>query len=1104
MAKKAPAKSTKAKPKKKPAAKAKTAAKKTATAAKTARKTVKKAAPKKAVKKTAKKAAPKKAAAKARTAAKKTVKKAAPKKAVAKKTAKKTTPKKAVTKKAAPKKAVAEKAAPKRATKKPVAKKPAAKKSPARKPAAKKAAPKKAVKKAAPKKAVKKAAPARKTVAKKAAPKKTAAKKAAPKKTVAKKVAAPKKAPARKPAARKAAPKKAAARKEPGNSFGARKTLKVGKRSYTYFSLPDAEKKGLDGVSRLPFSLKVLLENLLRFEDGRTVTREDVEAVKTWLKTRTSDREIAYRPARVLMQDFTGVPAVVDLAAMRDAVKNLGANPKKINPLVPVDLVIDHSVMVDKFGTATAFKENTEIEYQRNRERYEFLRWGAKAFDNFRVVPPGTGICHQVNLEYLAQTVWTKKEGKEEIAYPDTCVGTDSHTTMVNGLAVLGWGVGGIEAEAAMLGQPVSMLIPEVIGFKLTGKLNEGVTATDMVLTVTEMLRKKGVVGKFVEYFGNGLDNLSLEDRATIANMAPEYGATCGFFPVDKETLKYLRATGRSEERVALVEAYAKAQGMFREKGMPDPVFTDTLELDLNSVVPSLAGPKRPQDRVALTDVKASFLNSLETEFGKPGQAATRVPVEGKDYDLGHGDVVIAAITSCTNTSNPSVLVAAGLVARNARKKGLQVKPWVKTSLAPGSQVVTDYLTSSGLQEDLDALGFDLVGYGCTTCIGNSGPLPPEISQSINKNDLVASAVLSGNRNFEGRVSPDVRANYLASPPLVVAYALAGSTQIDLTSEPIGTGSNGEPVYLKDIWPSTHDIAETVRACVTPEMFRRRYANVFDGDAAWKSIEVSGGLTYDWDGDSTYVQNPPYFVDMKPEPAPLTDVKNARILGLFADSITTDHISPAGNIKVQSPAGSYLNSKQVGAQDFNSYGARRGNHEVMMRGTFANIRIKNQMLKGVEGGMTKLQPEGTEMPIYDAAMEYKRRGMPLVIFAGKEYGTGSSRDWAAKGTMLLGVKAVIAQSFERIHRSNLVGMGVAPLQFINDMSWQSLGLDGSETVTIEGLANVKPRTKVNAVITFADGGKQSIELLCRIDTQDEVDYYENGGILPYVLRNLAA
>ena len=1086
MAKKATAKSTKAK--KKPAAKAK------------------KAAPAKAVKKVAKKAAarkatPKKAAAAKKPAAKKAVKKAAPKKAAVKKAA----PKKAAVKKAAPKKT---------ATKKPAAKKAVAKKAAPKKAAVKKAAPKKAAaKKAAPKKTV----AAKKPAAKKAAPKKATSKRAAPKKAAvtrkpaakkpaAKKAAAPKKASAapKKAPAKKAAPKKPAARKEPGNSFGARKTLKVGKRSYTYFSLPDAEKKGLDGVSRLPFSLKVLLENLLRFEDGRTVTKEDIEAVKTWLKTRTSDREIAYRPARVLMQDFTGVPAVVDLAAMRDAVKNLGADPKKINPLVPVDLVIDHSVMVDKFGTPTAFKENTEIEYQRNRERYEFLRWGSKAFNNFRVVPPGTGICHQVNLEYLAQTVWTKTEGKEEIAYPDTCVGTDSHTTMVNGLAVLGWGVGGIEAEAAMLGQPVSMLIPEVIGFRLTGKLNDGVTATDMVLTVTEMLRKKGVVGKFVEYYGSGLDHLALEDRATIANMAPEYGATCGFFPVDNETLKYLKATGRSEERVALVEAYAKAQGMFREKGMADPVFTDTLELDLGTVVPSLAGPKRPQDRVALTDVKASFLKSLGGEFGKPGQAAARVPVEGKDYDLGHGDVVIAAITSCTNTSNPNVLVAAGLVARNARKLGLKVKPWVKTSLAPGSQVVTDYLAKAGLQDDLDALGFNLVGYGCTTCIGNSGPLPAEISQAINKNDLVASAVLSGNRNFEGRVSPDVRANYLASPPLVVAYALAGSTQIDLTSEPLGTGSNGQPVYLKDIWPSSHDVAETVRTCVTPQMFRERYANVFDGDAAWKSIAVSGGLTYDWDGDSTYVQNPPYFVDMKPEPAPLSDVRDARILGLFADSITTDHISPAGNIKVQSPAGAYLNSKQVGAQDFNSYGARRGNHEVMMRGTFANIRIKNQMLKGIEGGLTKLQPEGTQMPIYDAAMEYKRRGVPLVIFAGKEYGTGSSRDWAAKGTMLLGVKAVIAQSFERIHRSNLVGMGVAPLQFLNDMSWQSLGLDGSETVTIEGLAAVKPRSKVNAVITFADGGKQSIELLCRIDTQDEVDYYENGGILPYVLRNLTA
>ena len=1114
----------------KAAAKAKTTAKKAVTTARKA----KKAAPGAATRTTAQKATRaakrdvkivKKAAAAAKKAA--TAKKPATKKAtVAKKAtaAKKPATTKAATKaKATAKKAVttarkAKKAAPGAATRKTAQKATRAAKRDV-----------KVVKKVAA--AAKKAATAQKPAAKKPAAKKAttakispaakpAAKKTAAKKTTAAKKATPAKAPAaKKPAAKKSvtkavagktaasAPKKARTVNKTtpqNNSFGARKVLKVGKRSYTYFSLPDAEKAGLAGISRLPFSMKVLLENLLRYEDGRTVTRADIEAVKTWLETRTSDREIAYRPARVLMQDFTGVPAVVDLAAMRDAVKNLGSDPQKINPLVPVDLVIDHSVMVDKFGTPSAFRENTEIEYQRNRERYEFLRWGSRAFNNFRVVPPGTGICHQVNLEYLAQTVWTKAEGKEEIAYPDTCVGTDSHTTMVNGLAVLGWGVGGIEAEAAMLGQPVSMLIPEVIGFKLTGKLNDGVTATDMVLTVTEMLRKKGVVGKFVEYYGSGLDNLSLEDRATIANMAPEYGATCGFFPVDNETLKYLRATGRSEERVALVEAYAKAQGMFREKDMEDPIFTDTLTLDLSTVVPSLAGPKRPQDRVALTDVKQSFRASLEGEFGKPGQIGTRVAVEGREHDLGHGDVVIAAITSCTNTSNPNVLVAAGLVARNARKLGLKVKPWVKTSLAPGSQVVTDYLTKSGLQDDLDALGFDLVGYGCTTCIGNSGPLPTEISQAINKNDLVASAVLSGNRNFEGRVSPDVRANYLASPPLVVAYALAGSTQIDLTTEPLGVGSNGQPVYLKDIWPGTQEIAETVRACVTPEMFRERYANVFDGDDAWKSINVSGGLTYDWDSSSTYVQNPPYFVDMGREPAPLSDVKDARILGLFGDSITTDHISPAGNIKVQSPAGSYLNSKQVGAQDFNSYGARRGNHEIMMRGTFANIRIKNQMLKGVEGGLTKLQPEGTQMPIYDAAMEYKRRDIPLVIFAGKEYGTGSSRDWAAKGTMLLGVKAVIAQSFERIHRSNLVGMGVAPLQFLNDMSWQSLGLDGSETVTIEGLANVKPRTKVNAVITFADGARQSVELLCRIDTQDEVEYYEHGGILQYVLRNLAA
>jgi aconitate hydratase len=1024
-------------------------------------------------------------------------KKAAAKPAAVKSSKKKPAAKKATVKKAAKKKPAAKKKSAPKA--KPAAKKKAAKKPAAKKPAVKKSA---AKKKAAP---AKKVVSRKKPVAKKpAAKKKSSPKKTAPKKPAAKKSVAKKAVPARKPAPKKPAAKKSTKKAETGNSFGARQTLKVGKRSYTYYSLPKAEKNGLNGISRLPFSLKVLLENLLRYEDDRTVSADDIRAVKAWLETRVSDREIAYRPARVLMQDFTGVPAVVDLAAMRDAVKNLGGNPDKINPLVPVDLVIDHSVMVDKFGTARAFHENTVIEYERNQERYEFLRWGSTAFDNFRVVPPGTGICHQVNLEYLAQTVWTRKEGKTEVAYPDTCVGTDSHTTMVNGLAVLGWGVGGIEAEAAMLGQPVSMLIPEVVGFKLTGKLSEGVTATDMVLTITNMLRKQGVVGKFVEYYGNGLDHLTLEDRATIANMAPEYGATCGFFPIDDETIRFLKATGRAADRVALVEAYAKAQGMFREAGQPDPIFTTTLDLDLSSVVPSLAGPKRPQDRVSLIDVAANYAVALEKEFGKPGQADVRAPVENQAYDLGHGDVVIAAITSCTNTSNPSVLVAAGLVARNARRLGLTSKPWVKTSLAPGSQVVTDYLTKANLQEDLDALGFNLVGYGCTTCIGNSGPLPVEISNTINKNDLVAAAVISGNRNFEGRVSPDVKANYLASPPLVVAYAIAGSVTIDITKDPIGTGSNGQPVYLRDIWPTSKEVADTVRACVTPEMFRKRYATVFDGDVNWQAIKVSGGKTYEWNNNSTYVQNPPYFVGLKHELTPMTDVHDARILGLFGDSITTDHISPAGNIKMQSPAGTYLTAKQVGQQDFNSYGARRGNHEVMMRGTFANIRIKNQMLGGIEGGLTKLQPEGVQMPIYDAAMEYKRRGTELVILAGREYGTGSSRDWAAKGTFLLGVKAVIAQSFERIHRSNLVGMGVAPLQFIDDMSWQSLGLDGSETVSVEGLENVKPRQKVKVTITSTDGNKTVIDVLCRIDTQDEVEYFENGGILQYVLRNLAA
>jgi len=885
------------------------------------------------------------------------------------------------------------------------------------------------------------------------------------------------------------------------DSFKSKSTLQVGDKTYTYYSIAQAEKNGLDGVSRLPHSMKVVLENLLRFEDGRTVTKDDIKAVAEWLKTRTSEHEISYRPARVLMQDFTGVPAVVDLAAMRDATKKLGADAQKINPLVPVDLVIDHSVMVDSFGTPLAFNQNVELEYERNGERYEFLRWGQKAFDNFRVVPPGTGICHQVNLEYLAQTVWTREEDGETVAYPDTLVGTDSHTTMVNGLAVLGWGVGGIEAEAAMLGQPITMLIPEVVGFKLTGRINEGVTATDLVLTVTEMLRKKGVVGKFVEFYGPGLDYLSLEDQATIGNMAPEYGATCGFFPVDADTLKYLTTSGRDPARVALVEAYSKAQGMFRETNSPDPVFTSTLELDLSTVVPSISGPKRPQDRIVLAEAKAKFAEALPKDFGKTDDP--KIAVEGEDFAIGHGDVVIAAITSCTNTSNPSVLVAAGLVARKARELGLNRKPWVKTSLAPGSQVVTDYLTAAGLQDDLDAIGFNLVGYGCTTCIGNSGPLPPAISKAVQAGDLVAASVLSGNRNFEGRVNPDVKANFLASPPLVVAYALAGSMKIDIVTEPLGTGRDGKPVYLKDIWPTNHEIAEIVRRYVTPEMFKGRYSDVFKGDEHWRSIAVDGGETYRWNSSSTYVQNPPYFEDLEMEPKPVTDIENARILALFLDSITTDHISPAGSFKPNTPAGKYLTERQVAPKDFNSYGARRGNHEVMMRGTFANIRIKNQMLPGVEGGFTK-GPSGEQMPIYDAAMEYQKQGTPLVIFAGKEYGTGSSRDWAAKGTNLLGVRAVIAQSFERIHRSNLVGMGVLPLQFAEGESWQTLGLDGSETVTIEGIEDLTPRATVTVRITRADGTSREIETRCRIDTANELDYYRNGGILHYVLRSLVA
>jgi len=912
------------------------------------------------------------------------------------------------------------------------------------------------------------------------------------------------------------------------DSFKSKSILTVQGKDYVYFSLTEAEKNGLEGISRLPHSMKVVLENLLRFEDGVTVTKQDILAVADWLKTRTSEHEISYRPARVLMQDFTGVPAVVDLAAMRDATAKLGADPQKINPLVPVDLVIDHSVMVDSFGTAMAFGQNVDLEYERNGERYEFLRWGQKAFDNFRVVPPGTGICHQVNLEYLAQTVWTRKDEDSDllVAYPDTLVGTDSHTTMVNGLAVLGWGVGGIEAEAAMLGQPITMLIPEVVGFKMTGKINEGITATDLVLTVTEMLRKKGVVGKFVEFYGPGLDHLSLEDQATIANMAPEYGATCGFFPVDRDTLDYLRTSGRSPDRVALVEGYSRAQEMFRETDTPDPVFTDTLELDLSTVVPSLSGPKRPQDRVSLPDVASKFEAALadlgagrkdrtalpksvaESRFVDEGATGVddlpeeaAFPVKGADYGLRDGHVVIAAITSCTNTSNPSVLIAAGLVARKARALGLHSQPWVKTSLAPGSQVVTDYLTAAGLQADLDAMGFNLVGYGCTTCIGNSGPLPEAISECISANDLVAASVLSGNRNFEGRVNPDVRANYLASPPLVVAYAIAGSLNVNLTTDPIGTSRGGKPVYLKDIWPSNKEIADIVRAHVTPEMFQRRYADVFKGDEHWQGIAVEGGETYGWNSSSTYVQNPPYFEGMSMTPEPVTDIHDARVLSLFLDSITTDHISPAGSFKIGTPAGKYLSERQVAPKDFNSYGARRGNHEVMMRGTFANIRIKNQMVPGVEGGFSK-GPSGETMAMYDAAMEYQKSNTPLVIFAGKEYGTGSSRDWAAKGTRLLGVRAVIAQSFERIHRSNLIGMGVLPLQFAEGESWQSLKLDGSETISIEGLTKLTPRSTVTVKIVRASGEVLEIKTRCRIDTINELEYYQHGGILHYVLRNL--
>lgn len=878
--------------------------------------------------------------------------------------------------------------------------------------------------------------------------------------------------------------------------------LEVNGTDYYYYSLKEAEQKHFPGIRRLPYSLKVLFENLLRFEDGHTVKIEDIKALANWLEKKTSKHEIAYRPARVLMQDFTGVPAVVDLAAMRDAMSQMGGDPDKISPLSPVDLVIDHSVMVDAFAREDALEINTTREFERNGERYEFLRWGQKGFDNFQVVPPGTGICHQVNLEYLGQTIWSSTQDGKCYAYPDTLVGTDSHTTMINGLGILGWGVGGIEAEAAMLGQPISMLIPEVIGFKISGKLKEGITATDLVLTVTQMLRQKGVVGKFVEFYGDGLSELPLADRATISNMSPEYGATCGFFPVDKETLKYLKLTGRTPERIALVEAYCKAQGMWYEPGEEDPVFTDSLSLDLSTVEASLAGPKRPQDKVTLTTLPEAF-NNLMTSENKSSEKDKSFAVKDESFKLQHGHVVIAAITSCTNTSNPSVLMAAGLVAKKALEKGLQRKPWVKSSLAPGSKVVTDYLKKAGLQQPLDELGFNLVGYGCTTCIGNSGPLPEHIANAVKDNDLLVSSVLSGNRNFEGRVHPQVRANWLASPPLVVAYALCGSTSIDLSKDPIGEDNNGKPVYLKDIWPSNAEVAEKV-ALVSEQMFHKEYSEVFQGDESWQAIETGSGKTYQWDEHSTYIQNPPYFENMSLEPESIKAVNKANILALLGDSITTDHISPAGAIKADSPAGLYLKSKGVETKDFNSYGSRRGNHQVMMRGTFANIRIRNEITPEIEGGYTKYIPDGKTMPIYDAAMLYQEDNTPLVVIAGKEYGTGSSRDWAAKGTNLLGVKAVIAESYERIHRSNLIGMGVIPLQFKEGESRKTLKLTGSEKISIQIDDDLKPASMISIQIERENGQVDSTEVLCRIDTVNELAYYRNGGILHFVLRNLLA
>ena len=882
------------------------------------------------------------------------------------------------------------------------------------------------------------------------------------------------------------------------NSYKSLKKITVNDKEYNYYSLNEAEKNGLEGINKLPKSLKVLLENLLRYEDDLSVTKSQIEAIKNWLKTKKSKTEIAYRPARVLLQDYTGIPAVADLAAMREAVKEKNKDPNTINPLSAVDLVIDHSVQVDQSAKADSFEKNVDIEFERNGERYSFLKWGQQAFDNFRIVPPGTGICHQVNLEYLSKVVWSEEFKGEKYLFPDTLVGTDSHTTMVNGLSVLGWGVGGIEAEAGMLGQPISMLIPEVIGFEMKNKMPEGTTATDLVLTVVKMLRDKGVVGKFVEFYGEGLKNLTLADRATIANMAPEYGATCGFFPIDEETLKYLKFSGRDQQTVDIVENYAKEQGLWASNEIE---FTDIISLDMSTVVPTISGPKRPQDKVLLTDAPSSFQKVLQEATNKNEKSISKV--SNTDYEIKDGSILIAAITSCTNTSNPNVLIGAGLLAKKAIEKGLQVKPWVKTSLAPGSQVVTDYLAKAGLNTYLDQLGFNLVGYGCTTCIGNSGPLPENIVEAIQKENIYAVSVLSGNRNFEGRISPHIKANYLASPPLVVAYAIAGHMEVDLYKDPLGKDKEGKDVFLKDIWPSNKEIEETLKDSLNAEMFIQRYSNVSEGPTQWQKIKTDKSSIYNWDEGSTYVKKPPFFDSLPDKPEGFKEIKDARPLLILGDMVTTDHISPAGSIQKDSPTGEYFMEHQILPKDYNSYGSRRGNHEVMMRGTFANIRIRNEMAPGTEGGFTKLYPEEKVLPVYDAVVEYKKRGTDLVVIGGKEYGTGSSRDWAAKGTKLLGIKAVIAESFERIHRSNLIGMGILPLQFIDNVNRKNLKLIGSELISILNIEKgVNPSDEVTVEIKYASGEIKKIKTLCRIDTKNELEYYKNGGILQYVLRNM--